>query len=255
MSARNGLARWGKYAVAVAAVAAAVLLLLRYHGNEMEGEDSGRRRPRSPAHVGADLQVAGPNILLIVVDALRPDYLGCYGGAVRTPNIDSLAGRGTVFERCFANAPWTAPSIASLLTSHHPSLCTEGEQFQFLASGVPTLAQALQSAGYRTGGVVSSPWLKEEFGFSRGFDEYVYARSREGDNAEGRAVTEMALRMLSNGNGRRFFLMVHYIDLHMPYGPPGRRYESQRKRELRRVGSPDCPLQPSSLEPADREYG
>ena len=64
---------------------------------------------------------APPNIVLIVVDALRPDFLGCYGyDRPTSPNIDALARRGALFETAVAHAPWTKTSFASFLTSLYP---------------------------------------------------------------------------------------------------------------------------------------
>ena len=65
----------------------------------------------------------GPNVILIVIDALRPDHLGCYGYQRDTsPNIDKLAKEGIIFKNAYANAPWTKPSVATIFTSLYPNL-------------------------------------------------------------------------------------------------------------------------------------
>ncbi len=64
---------------------------------------------------------ARPNLLIIVSDALRADVLGCYGGAARTPNIDRLAGDGTLFVRCYSTTPWTWPAAVSMFTGNYPA--------------------------------------------------------------------------------------------------------------------------------------
>src|SRR5512139_1573158 len=88
----------------------------------------------------------GPNVILITIDTLRADYLGCYGNArIPTPNLDALAAQGTIFDRAYCQAPMTPPSHASILTGTYPP--THGVR-DFTSSGLrpgfPTLASILK---------------------------------------------------------------------------------------------------------------
>ena len=109
-----------------------------------------------------------PNVLLVVIDTLRADHVGCYGyGRETTPAIDRLAAEGAVFETAISQAPWTGASVATLLTGLYPSVHgldrgarwedgpSAGRQLPFLLQrtldpSVPTLASTLRRSGYRT---------------------------------------------------------------------------------------------------------
>lgn len=90
-----------------------------------------------------------PNVVLIIIDTLRADFLGCYGSDVNaSPEIDSIAGRGVLFERTLAQCSWTRPSIASLITSRYPrTLGIYKEKYDTLADGHYTLAEILKQDG------------------------------------------------------------------------------------------------------------
>jgi choline-sulfatase len=188
----------------------------------------------------ARLQHRDPmNILIIVVDTLRADHLGCYGGAPRVaPNIDALAARGARFSTVVTAAPVTAPSVSSILTSTAPIFhgVRDNEKFR-LSENLPTIATAFRDAGYSTAAFVSSAVLDSRGGFDNGFDHYdddmqsayrAYDKSyasqaeelrdtqRRADN-----VTAAAMDWLHE-HGRRgpFLCLVHYFDPHDPYDPP-----------------------------------
>ena len=115
-----------------------------------------------------------PNILLISVDALRPDHLGCYGyGRATSPNIDKLAGEGALFENAISSTSWTLPAHAALFTGLADSVhgCTDTDRR--LAENRHTLAERLKEAGYATVGFFSGPYLHSVFGVGQGFEEYV----------------------------------------------------------------------------------
>lgn len=93
-----------------------------------------------------------PNILLIMTDQQRWDYLGCYGaGFVDTPNIDRLAARGIRFEKAFTNAPLCAPARIGLATGMHPARLGTLDNNCYLPSQLPTYYQRLREHGYRVG--------------------------------------------------------------------------------------------------------
>lgn len=130
-----------------------------------------------------------PNIVLITAGGVRPDHLGTYGYGITgdpeiSPNIDALAQRGIRFERAFAQASWTEPSLASLLTSLYPSelgiTCRAAISCQpHLDAKRTTLAEVLQNAGYHTRAYLNSHWLSKELGFAQGFDEFETIRTEE----------------------------------------------------------------------------
>jgi len=179
--------------------------------------------PRAPKAVHSS------DVLLITVDTLRADHLGCYGyrrGA--TPAIDALAKQGTKFEHAFAAAPLTLPSHAALLTGTYPFYNGVRDQPGFrLPAEIPTLAESFAAAGYATGAVLGSPVLSRRFGLDRGFGEYDdrFSASTEEQEAglpnikrPAETVVRLALAWLdSKPSGKPFFLWLHFYDPHLPY--------------------------------------
>ena len=105
-----------------------------------------------------------PNLLLLVVDSLRPDHMGCYGyHRSTTPRLDRLAAEGAQFLNAISQAPWTTPSMASVLTSLYPS--THGVvDMEFVLDGsIETLAEVLRARGYRTGAATPAATLRKFF--------------------------------------------------------------------------------------------
>lgn len=173
-----------------------------------------------------------PNFVFVLIDTLRADHVGAYGyTSDTTPFIDSLAAKGLVFEHAVSQAPWTGSSMASIWTSRYPSevgagvLPDESGQ-RFLAKtgstklrrDVPTVAQVLSGAGYRTMALVSNVYAGGFFGLLRGYD---VARQKSMD---AKGVTDRAIALLTKeraeGRADPFFLYVHYLDAHEPTFPP-----------------------------------
>ena len=177
------------------------------------GTDSFATRPSRPAPT---------HVLLIVVDTLRADHLGCYGHERDTsPNIDRLAAGATRFERAFATSPWTMPSIASILTGLHPStLGIDGPDHR-LPPEVTTIAEMFAEHARPTAGVVSNALLREKLGFHQGFDHYAQDYATDGERLSSRGVTNLAIERLrefrEQPGGSPFFLFVHYFDPHYGY--------------------------------------
>src|SRR6202521_1163173 len=171
-----------------------------------------------------------PSVILITVDTLRADHVGCYGAqTVKTPTLDALARDGVVFERAISQVPLTWPSHAVILTGTYPF--QNGVQDftgQPLAQQFRTLAQAFKQAGYATGAVVSAFVLDRSWGLARGFDFYDDAFSAETfeqkdiglvDRRAGESVAH-AIAWLKKTPRRPFFLWLHLYDPHSPYDPP-----------------------------------
>ena len=171
-----------------------------------------------------------PNILLISIDTLRADHLGCYGyDRPTSPNIDSLARKGVLFEDAFSPASWTLPGHMSIFTSLYPSFHKLTHNAMLgnlrLDSSERTITELLRGLGYRTASFVTHPFLAAAWGFDRGFDLYVRKETGLANAAE---QTERALRWLEWHlyHERRglepsgFFLFLHYIDPHETYKAP-----------------------------------
>jgi choline-sulfatase len=173
-----------------------------------------------------------PSVILITIDTLRADHVGCYGAGpqtVKTPTLDALAKDGVVFERAISQVPLTWPSHAVILTGTYPF--QNGVQDftgQPLTPQFRSVAQAFQQAGYATGAVVSAFVLDRSWGLARGFDFYDDAFSAETfekkdiglvDRRAGESVTH-AITWLKKTPKRPFFLWLHLYDPHSPYDPP-----------------------------------
>jgi len=170
---------------------------------------------------------APERILLVSIDTLRADHIGCYGAErVATRTLDTLAAAGVRFEAAVSPAPLTLPAHASLLTALDPPGHGVRHNGIFrLPDAIPTLAERMREAGYGTGAAVGSQVLDRRHGLDRGFDVYddqLTDRIAGGSGwPERRAdrVVDAALAMLDR-LGPRFFLWVHFYDPHMAYDPP-----------------------------------
>jgi len=192
---------------------------------------------------------AKPNVVLVMVDTLRADHLSCYGADIETPNLCRLANEGTLYQG-FSHASWTKPATASLVTSTLPSTHNAMSKPSSLSEDLVLIPEALQDAGYTTGGIVSNVNLAESFGFAQGYDDYyylgpdylfgaqessskliVYQLGRQialglfgGDEVrfndfyqDSGVVNGVAFDWLDEHDDERFFLFVHYMDPHDPY--------------------------------------
>jgi choline-sulfatase len=186
------------------------------------------------AGTGAGTPAARPDVLLVTIDTLRADRLGCYGhAAALTPTLDALAARGVLFETAVAHVPLTGPSHASILTGRSPlghGLRDNGGYVLPREAG--TAAEDFRRAGYRTAAFVSGFPLDRRFGMDRGFETYDDHLPRGNDRRRtpyverfGDATTDAALRWLKPAAAtpapQPFFLWIHYYDPHAPYEPPG----------------------------------
>ncbi|MGA3090452.1 MAG: sulfatase-like hydrolase/transferase [Terriglobales bacterium] len=171
-----------------------------------------------------------PSVLLITIDTLRADHVGCYGALmVKTPTLDGLARDGIVFERAISQVPLTWPAHAVILTGTYPF--QNGVQDftgQPLGPQFRSVAEAFQKVGYATGAVVSAFVLDRSWGLARGFDFYDDAFSAETfakkdislvDRRADESVAH-ALAWLRKTPRRPFFLWLHLYDPHSPYDPP-----------------------------------
>ena len=164
------------------------------------------------------------NVLVLMVDALRADHLGCYGYERDTsPHIDALANQSVRFVNAYAQSPWTKPSIPTLFTSLYPLQhgVYEGEtpgsaghlESDVLADEFLTLAEVFQEAGFRTGAFVNNAHLLASQGFAQGFDFY-----EQGD-FDAVEIQRRFLEFVDQEPERPFFAYLHYLDVHWPFEP------------------------------------
>jgi len=116
---------------------------------------------------------ARPNILLLIIDTLRADALGCHGNPLgASAELDALAAEGVQFMNAIAASSWTLPSIGSLITGLYPRTLGLYDTTDYLADHTPSLAQLLQGAGYATWGLTANAVINSVAGFGRGFQHY-----------------------------------------------------------------------------------
>lgn len=209
----------------------------------MSGSVTGRRRFYCVALVAlvalALLSCGGgrqerPDVVLIVIDTLRPDFLGFYGHEGETAEfLAGLAERSAVMRRAFSTSSWTAPSTASLFTSWLPSRhgvvegfvahqasaqrqAEEGREvlsLNRLPTGHQTLAEFFSDGGYRTFGLASNINIGEEIGFARGFDRFALDQW-----ADAEALGHRLDSWLAEDDGAQPRLIyLHLNDVHIPY--------------------------------------
>ena len=216
----------------------AALLLAACHSSNTPSVSETKTQPAASAE--ARPAPRRLNLVLVTIDTLRPDRLGCYGNSgVETPALDGLARSGALFENAIASTPLTAPSHASIFTGLYPTEHKVRDTGAFvLDASHPTLASILHGQGWDTAAFVGSSVLKRRFGFDRGFVVYddgmpkASGSKLQGEYAERRAgkVVDRAVQWLASQTGQPFFLWVHVFDPHSPYDPPPPFGEKYRTR-------------------------
>jgi arylsulfatase A-like enzyme len=227
--------------------AGVVLATLGVHGSSWFGERE--RLAQLPAPLPG-----APNVLLIVLDTVRPDRLSVYGYPEATsPQLAELAAGGAVFERAMATAPWTLPSHATMLTGRYPHDLSADWRTP-LDDAAPTVAEVLSRHGYFAAGFVANAFYAgRESGLDRGFAHYedytVSAGQILNSSSLGQLVfsgrpntSNLLRRLMFDGEifgrksaadinrdvlawhasvGRRpYFAFINYLDAHAPYRPP-----------------------------------
>ena len=161
------LRSWGTPAVVVPVVVALMLVSRAGLAGQAPEQRGGAAAPAPHDERG--------NVIVLVVDTLRADHLPLYGYADgRTPNLDAFARDAVRFEQAFANASWTRPSFASILSGRFPSSHGVMAKSDALPSAIVTMAESFKSVGYQTAGFVTNYNVAPYFNFQQGFDEYRY---------------------------------------------------------------------------------
>ncbi|MCC7293826.1 MAG: sulfatase [Phycisphaerales bacterium] len=186
-----------------------------------------------------------PNILMVMLDSARPEFLSCYThGAGTSPNIDRVAERGLVFQTAMGPSAWTFPVMASVFTGMLPTKHGGHDEHQLLDSGYPTLAEVMARNGYQTAGFADVPYVGPSTRLNRGFNVLSNMRVPEVSGMS-KALKAMGRvhRKLSGGYNKTcetrvlmgevlrwyestrdpqkpFFLYVHTDETHAPFLPP-----------------------------------
>lgn len=198
------------------------------------------QRDRDPA-------TRAPDLILVTLDTLRADALGCYGGPPDTPFLDQIASRGIRFAESFSACNSTLPAHTSILTGQPVPRHGVLDNRSTLAPDVRTLAQVLRQSGYTTAAAVSVEHLQPAWsGLGRGFDRFLNVAP--GATIDGALTLEGLKPWLSEwGAGPRpsLFLWVHLFDPHTPYGPPA----AFRQKFEARLASQGQSVPPKQVDP------
>ena len=172
-------------------------------------------------HVGCGQEPRRPvNVVLITMDTVRADHLGCYGYHRPTsPRIDAFSARATLYSRALSTSPWTVPTHASLFTGLFPFehgartyTLNRSNIVPALAEDHITLAEVFAAEGYTTGAFVANAgWLDERMKMNQGFDRYHV------QNTYADVINKHTFKWLERNKQQPFFLFINYIDAHRPY--------------------------------------
>ncbi len=208
------------------------------------------------------------NVLLIVVDTLRQDHLGCYGydrGDSKT--IDELARRGVMFTRARSAVPLTLPSFTSIFTSTYPVFhrVRQNETYS-ISDSVTTLAEVFREKGFKTKAVIGSAALASRYGLDQGFDHYddeFEKAAKPSDHIplqpieygpvskrRAREVVRLAVDWLEENSADPFFLFLHFFDPHLPFDTPEKLPREEYSAEELPVWAYD-----SEIASVDRQLG
>lgn len=205
----------------------ALALLVTACSSDPEGDAETRGEWRSSLE-------APPHIVLVLIDTLRADHTSMYGyDKPTTPELDALAEKGLVMRRHFANAPWTKPSVASILTGLHPTAHgsrigqfnpesdNEGPRVELLSDKNYTFVEVLRQAGYRTAAHLSNYNLLSKWGYDQGYDDYEMVERASDDLVlrSDREAIEYAIDQLDRADGPTF-VWSHLMSVHQ-YKSPG----------------------------------
>ena len=165
-----------------------------------------------------------PHVILVVVDTLRADALGCYGHeAAHTPALDAFAAESVQFNDAVSSSGWTLPSVGSLLTGVWPSLHKATGKVSLLrpiSPDIPTAAELLVDEGYRTLGFANAAYLSPLLGLDRGFEEFDHKHAYNQDVRRADQTVSDAIAALDKSDeDKPLFLLTHLFDSHLDYDP------------------------------------
>ncbi len=175
---------------------------------------------RSPIHMADKVR----NVVIIILDAARPDHFGCYGDdRGMTPYIDDFARESLMFRNAICAAPYTIASVASIFSGLVPE--SHGVRYyeSVFPENIDTLQEAFKRSGYFTLVMSGNPFITYKLGMTRGFDEEIYLRTKAAKAAN---LSTMDLEALERGvrmaadSGKPAYIFCHFLPPHWPYNPP-----------------------------------
>jgi arylsulfatase A-like enzyme len=179
-----------------------------------------RRPPQKEPAPSHPIPKQGPNILILMVDTLRADRLGCYGHKVDTSlGIDAFSQNALLFENAYATAPWTLASVAGMMTGRYPSVMGITDDMVLVDDRYRTLAQILADRGYSTGSIISHLFVGKAYNLHRGFAYYNEDNLPKNDmHISAPGVSDAGIAFLNRQTpDHPFFLFLHYFDPHYKY--------------------------------------
>jgi arylsulfatase A-like enzyme len=152
------------------------------------------------------------NLILISIDTLRADHLGCYGyGKEISPNIDAFAASGIQFSRAISQSSWTLPVHASLFNGFYPSVHGAVTKHRSVPLSFMMLSEILKNAGYATVAITGGGFLNPIYGFKQGFEEYRHFNGLD---------TVDVWDVIDGFRDNPFFLFLHTYTVHNYFVPP-----------------------------------
>jgi arylsulfatase A-like enzyme len=170
------------------------------------------------------------NVILIVIDTLRADHLGCYGYQRNTsPVIDGLAKEGIIFKNTLAQSSWTKPGTASILSGLYPKNHGANTITDSLAEDVNLLPEILEQHGFRSYAFTSNSVVSEPVGFNQGYEKFFLLNEKVGRStihARSDMVNRTILPFIEKMQKRsKNFIYIHYMDPHEPYIPKEKNFQ------------------------------
>ncbi len=182
----------------------------------------------------AEAKAASSNVVLLIVDTLRADKLGCYGFSEKTsPELDKIAAKGVIFKNTFAQSSWTRPSHGSFLTALYPrTIGIYKQKHDILNDKFNTFAELLKKAGYTTLGVTANPHINTAFNFHQGFDKYIDSvvvedwmiekyklkgkkvYNKETPNSSIEYILDRTREVVNSVDGAPVYLQINIMDIH-----------------------------------------
>jgi len=166
-----------------------------------------------------------PYVVVIVLDTVRYDALGCNGNPHRpTPHLDSLTVDGVRYENAISSSGWTLPAMASLMSGAWPSIhggLGRGTNLSPVRAEVPMAAEVLKARGFATAGFANAAFVSPKLGFGRGFDVFDHVYAYNQDTRRANETIDAALAYVRDHRTEPTLLFIHLFDPHLDYDPPG----------------------------------
>ncbi|MFQ5599080.1 MAG: sulfatase, partial [Candidatus Krumholzibacteriia bacterium] len=164
------------------------------------------------------------HVIVVLVDTLRHDALGCYGNPWRsTPHIDALAAEGVRFDQAISSSGWTLPAVASLFTGAWPQIhggLGKDVVLTPIRDEIPTAAEVFRAAGFNTIGLANAAFVSPLLRLDRGFDVFDHRYAYNWEIRRADETIDEALRLIRARGKGSSFVFIHLFDPHLDYDPP-----------------------------------